>query len=331
MCDTPDSQAPEQQQRVKKLDKLVNRLTSTYYILKKVDKSTAGARVANEQKTLARRKLIRRRRSTTTGHLTDASESSFDSSLIDCFKGLATLNDVDPNHHPHVNTTSKRRRGTSQSWSNAQRYFFKRTTTAGHNCHPPAIRHNRSTVKRLQHTAHNKHTNSHHNHQTTNMVDMSDLCMNGSCGVATTSKNIELFLNESQGCTVKRKKMHMQRHDHDRAKRMDIDKPVNSSSYMSDVNDQSSVNDDETDVDVEADDEQSDWPVNEPSLKQASSKTMSIDDTDECSDYDTRRLLTNNNDDSFACPNFPGSLKNIMVSSMKSNYENRIQLFHGTY
>jgi hypothetical protein len=276
-----------QKQRATKIDKIVTQLTSTYYMIKKSSKSnTDKAHVKHDNK-LAKRKL-KRRRSTTAGHLTDASESSFDSSLIDCFKSLATMNDGDSKLAVTSKTTNKRRRCASSMPSDcySNRYFLNRN----HDCA------SNKSLKRLQQSARKLTDRQNRKHS-----------MNGQ-----SSNNILLIKETS----LKRK--NNKYHHGPLSKRMDIE--MANCSYLSDVNDQSSVNDDETDVDVEADDEQSDWPVNEPSLKSNKSNVekANFDEVD-----DSNRLL---NKKTFARPSFPDRFRNIMVSLFLSPPERSVDM-----
>jgi hypothetical protein len=248
-------------QRVKKIDTIVSHLTNTYYMLNKTSKSSAKKSSINKEK-LAKRKFRRRRSTTTTitatGNLTDASESSFDSSLIDCFKSLATMKDVD------VDVTTK---------TNKHRHSSKSLTASCHSnkCSMRKYRDFQSNkqIKRLQHSV-RKH-------------------MNREC--TTKRQNILLF-DKTRLKQHKNPSYHSGLHK----KRKDIEMP--NCSYLSDVNDQSSVNEDDNDVDIEADDEQSDWPVNEPylKLKKTNSDQTRVDDVDDC---DYNMLL---NEKTFARP-----------------------------
>jgi hypothetical protein len=224
---------------------LINENTSTSKTLKRSgdyfkQTSSKYSKSLNGIKTV-KRKFKKRKHylSMKNDYLTDeASESSFDSSLIDCFNGLATYSDSDD----YIVLNKLRKSSTNVDYkSNAttckSQKYFKRYLI-----HSSASSTSKSYQKRSNRKPKQK------------FVLVSSRCLNSS-----TKKKRENFNKDEV------------MHDVDEEEEY-TDKMSTNDSYSSNdtENDQSSLTENENNH--EADDEQSDWPVNEPSLIQSLNK-----------------------------------------------------------
>lgn len=290
------------------MNDIFNKINDTYYNLIKSSSSTATATTTTiknpnnysstkkHNSCLNKRKIIKKRRQI-PGYLTDASESSFDSTLIDCFNSLATYSDSDD----YVVLNKK---------------YFNRSKKSYYNHHHHHHHHSKKH-KRLENASRVRIYQSSQNKSKSKrkFILLSSSNQPTEQSLATTATNSSIVGEKERN--LKRKCSFDQQTGCDDDINMETDNNCFGSDNEGEDDDKndnkSSLSETEETDDREADDEQSDWPVNEPSIiNLLNNKKIKIDENDENDEDNDLKTIFNN------------TFQLLQTSSNCSRFKNRV-------
>jgi hypothetical protein len=290
------------------MNDIFNKINDTYYnLIKSSSSSTATATNTTTIKNpnnysstkkhnscLNKRKIIKKRRQI-PGYLTDASESSFDSTLIDCFNSLATYSDSDD----YVVLNKK---------------YFNRSKKSYYN------HHHSKKQKRLENASRVRFYQSSQNKSKSKrkFILLSSSNQPTEQSQSTTATNSSIVGEKERN--LKRKCSFDQQTGGNDDINMETDNNCFGSDNEGENDNKSSLSETEETDDREADDEQSDWPVNEPSIiNLLNNKKIKIDENDENDEDNDLKTIFNN------------TFQLLQTSSNCSRFKNRVNSLMVTY